>query len=119
MDPTKEMVTEPEAMSPELRLAPPVDVYENSDELLMLVDLPGVEQSTLGLRLDGAQLELEARQAGWGNGGAQPLVFARSFKLPHGIDHNGVSAELNKGVLTIRLRKSEAAKPRRIEVKAS
>jgi HSP20 family molecular chaperone IbpA len=119
MNENRELSTnQPETISQELRVAPPVDVYENKDELLMLVDVPGVEHAGLNLRLEGADLELEARQTGGNGNGFTPVTFARSFTLPRGIDAKGVSAELKNGVLRIALKKSDEAKPRRIEVKA-
>jgi len=119
MNTTNEMVQQPETISQDVRVAPPVDVYENADEILMLVDVPGVDDAGLSLRLEGGQLDLEARQVPLEHEGFQPVVFARSFTLPRSIDSDGVSAKLEQGVLSVRLRKSEAAKPRRIEIKTS
>ena len=121
MNTTNEMVqsAQPETISRDVRAAPPVDVYENADEIVMLVDVPGVDEAGLGLRLEAGQLDLEARQATYEHDGFQPVVFARSFTLPRSIDSDGVSAKLAQGVLIVRLRKSEAAKPRRIEIKTS
>jgi HSP20 family protein len=44
--------------------------------------------------------------------------FSRSFRLPATVDTNGVQASCEHGVLTIRLPRAEAAKPRRIQVTA-
>lgn len=102
----------------ERRMAPPVDVYENNDELLLKVDVPGVEHSGLDIHLDNGKLDLEARQAKSlaDELGYEPLVYARSFAVPSSIDPAKVSAELDRGVLTVHLPKTEAAKPRRIQV---
>ncbi len=102
----------------ERRVAPLVDVYENTDELLLYVDVPGVDQDGLDIRLEKGQLDLEARQAPQGDW-HRPVVFARSFTVPNSIDAEKVSAELEMGRLVVHLPKSEAAKPRRIEVKLS
>jgi len=40
-----------------------VDVLENAEELLMLIDVPGVDESGLDIRLEGGQLDIEAKQA--------------------------------------------------------
>ena len=110
----------PESLSRVRRVAPPVDVLENADELLMLIDVPGVEESGLDIRLEGGQLDIEASQGAtegddlpW-----EPVVYARSFTLPSSVDDAKVVAELTRGVLTVRLPKAETAKPRRIAVKA-
>jgi HSP20 family molecular chaperone IbpA len=100
------------------RTAPAVDVFENEDEMLLLVDVPGVEQDGLSIQLDGGQLDVEARQPNESLEDLEPVVFGRTFTVPNSIDPASVSAELNAGVLRIHLPKSEAAKPRRIAVTA-
>jgi HSP20 family protein len=103
--------------------APPVDVYENADEILLVADLPGVTPESLKLDLDNGELLLEASRTDTGGGqlieaeyGA--CTFQRRFALPGGIDGAKVSADLKNGVLELHLPKSEALKPRRIEVRA-
>jgi HSP20 family molecular chaperone IbpA len=100
-------------------VTPPVDIYENKDEILLLADMPGVPSDALHVRLNGSELVIEGAQAMPSNGGYRPLAFARTFRVPNTVDPNGVTAELRDGVLTLHLAKSEAAKPRRIEVRAS
>lgn len=102
-------------------IAPLVDVYENRDEFLVIADFPGVPTELLHVRLEGTELAIEGTQAASERKGstAQPVAFARTFRVPKTIDPNGVTAELSQGVLRVRLGKSEASKPRRIEVKAS
>jgi HSP20 family molecular chaperone IbpA len=121
--PTKEITERPreesiEHVRDERRVTPPVDVYENKDELLVIVDVPGAGKDGLSIQLEDGQLDVEARQsAAFAEGGFQPLVFARSFKVPSTIDQAKVSAELDNGVLKVHLPKSELAKPRRIAIK--
>jgi HSP20 family protein len=114
----QEMTKRPEAqlehVKNERRVTPPVDIYENQDELLVIVDIPGVEPDGLSIQLDGGQLDIEARQS---NAFEVPLVFARSFKVPATIDAAKVAAEHQLGVLRVHLPKSELAKPRKIPVK--
>ena len=109
-----------EHVSAQRRVAPLVDVYENVDELMLLMDVPGVEDEGLSIQLDGGKLDLEARQniPDEAQQAFPPVVFARSFTVPSSIDAARVSAEIHAGVLKIHLPKSEAAKPRRIEVTA-
>lgn len=109
----------PEHVRDERRVTPPVDVFENNDEILLLVDVPGVAQDGLDIRLEGGQLDLEARQATAiaDELGFAPVVYARSFSVPATVDSDKVAAELEMGVLQVHLPKSEAAKPRRIAVK--
>jgi HSP20 family protein len=98
-------------------VAPPVDVYENADELLLLADLPGVALEDLTLNLDKTRLELEARQRT--SGEVAPKLFQRTFRIPDTLDPNRVEAELRAGVLHLHLKKSEASRPRRINISAS
>lgn len=100
----------------ERRIAPPVDVYENEDAIMLLVDVPGVRKEGLDIRLEGGQLELEARQPKDNDLDDEAVAFARTFIVPNTIDAGKVAAELDKGVLKVLLPKSEAAKPRRIAI---
>jgi HSP20 family protein len=101
-------------------IAPPVDIYENSEEFLVVADLPGVPPENVSVRLTGDRLELEARQVLPEEQRAQlsPLRFVRSFLVPDSIDAAGVNAKTENGVLTIRLKKAEARKPKQITVTA-
>lgn len=101
----------------ERRVTPPVDVYENEDAIMLLVDVPGVREDGLDIRLEGGQLELEARQPKPESElDYEPVAFARTFIVPNTVDAAKVAAELDKGVLKVLLPKSEAAKPRRIAI---
>jgi HSP20 family protein len=101
-------------------IAPPVDIYENSEEFLVVADLPGVLPENVSVRLAGDRLELEARQSFPEEQRAQftPSRFVRSFLVPDSIDAAGVNAKTENGVLTIRLKKVEARKPKQITVTA-
>ena len=114
---TREQSLEPTASG--LRMRPPVDIYENSDELLMLVDVPGVPADGFQLRIEKGHLGIEATQQYADEQSFEPITYARSFELPRGIDTDRVSAQLDAGVLRVSLPKSEEAKPRTIEVKVA
>lgn len=96
-------------------IAPPVDVYENDQELLIVADMPGVEKEGLTVELDPPELRFVGQHGH--NGTTESYV--RAFRITEAIDPEGISAELKDGVLTIHLKKSEALRPRRIEVRAS
>jgi len=100
-----------------LRMTPPVDVYENDSELLLIADLPGVDAKQVDVRLDGRSLVVEAWQAETEPNGRYHLFeFQRAFRVPDTVDPNGIKAELSDGVLRLHLGKSEAARLRRIPV---
>jgi len=105
-------------------VTPACDIYENSDEVLLLADLPGVTPETLRINIENAELVLEARRELPTTQGT-PLEaefracdFRRRFALPTGIDGPKVAAELKDGVLRLHLPKAEHLKPRQIAVKA-
>jgi HSP20 family protein len=114
----------PERVEQRASVAPRVDVYENSEELLVVADVPGVSRDALTVHVDKGQLTLEARRDTSATGTAvltefRPADYHRVFSVPQGIDASKIEAELSAGVLRVRLPKSEALKPRRIEIKAS
>jgi HSP20 family protein len=103
---------------------PPVNVWEEGDNLLVEAELPGVKGEDLDISVVGDELTIKGRRTGGEDGVTYHRrertagEFARVLRLPVDVDADGVNAALNEGVLLITLPKSEAAKPRRIQVKA-
>tara|TARA_R110002049_G_scaffold50370_3_gene143118 strand:- start:161348 stop:161743 length:396 start_codon:yes stop_codon:yes gene_type:complete len=104
---------------------PRFDIFETDSELTLYGDMPGVEENQLDIRYENEQLmihgkvpqrheniKLARQEYGVGN-------YHRSFVIGESIDPKKISAEIDNGVLVIHLPKVEAAKPRRIAVKAS
>jgi HSP20 family molecular chaperone IbpA len=103
-------------------VSPPVDVYENADELLVVADVPGVSSDAIDVRVENGTLTLEARRAAETSGPALAREYAevdyvRTFRIPAGIDAANVSAEAKNGTLVVRLPKVAALKPRKIAVR--
>lgn len=103
-------------------LAPVVDVYENVDELLLLVDVPGAINDGIDVQLDKGQLTILAKRREENPGSLvaseyRASDYLRVFSLPPGVDAAKIDAQLSGGVLQLRLPKSETVKPRRIEVR--
>jgi len=104
---------------------PRVDVYESEAEYLVVADLPGVASDAVDVKFEGGELRLEAPRAGAPPQGGilaqeyRVSDFRRSFAMPEGVDAEKIEAQLSQGVLTVRLPKSSATRPRRIEVRAS
>jgi len=94
---------------------PEVDIYETDQELVLLADLPGVVEQGLQLEVERGILTLEAEQAAIE--GAARKAYYRQFKFSESIDAAAGSAALKDGVLTLRLPKTEAARPKKIAVK--
>jgi len=107
-----------------LQTPPPVDIYENNEEILVVADVPGAESNGVTIRLEKDELTLTARRpeppkGQIVSGSAATPDYARTFIVPRGIDPEKIAAEMKDGVLTIHLPKSEAVKPRKIAVRAS
>lgn len=105
-------------------VAPLVDIYENDEEILLHADMPGVGKDDIALNIDNGKLEISGIRkletkgaAGWQEFG--DVEYRRVFSVPQTINVEGVNAELKDGVLKLHLPKSEAAKPRQIEIRTA
>lgn len=102
---------------------PAVDIFENEAEILLHADMPGVGKDDISISIDNGKMILAGtrRLQATGSAAWQELVdveFRRTFAVPQSIDVDKVHAELKDGVLHLHLPKSEAAKPRQIEITA-
>jgi len=104
---------------------PPLNVWEDENNLYFEAELPGLELGDLEIYVTGDnQLSVkgERKQPSMQNGTCHRQErsygsFARLVELPANVDSDTVSAELRNGVLTVTLPKRAETKPRRIEVK--
>ena len=105
---------------------PPVSVEERSDEILLTAELPGMTEDAVEITLENNVLTIsgekrESREEGE-NGGKYHLVersfgsFRRSFTLPRTVRGEGITADFDNGLLTVRLPKADEALSRKIEV---
>lgn len=102
-------------------ITPAVDIYETADGLVVVADLPGVDQNRLDVRVDNDVLTIRGMSQHAATGDAvyreyELVNFFRQFELGEKIDQSRISAELKHGVLTLHLPKAPAAKPRQIAV---
>jgi HSP20 family molecular chaperone IbpA len=105
-------------------VSPPVDVFENADEVLVIADVPGFGTDTVDVRIENDTLSIETKRQQTSEARAlareyEVVDFARSFRIPGGIDLQAITAEAKHGTLVIRLPKAAAAKARKIAVRAS
>jgi len=104
---------------------PAVDIIERDQELLVIADVPGARAEDIDINYERGELTLRTsiqprqgetnflvREYGVGD-------FVRSFRIGEGIDPGNIAAEVTNGVLTVHLPKSEAARTRKITVKAA
>lgn len=103
---------------------PRFDILETDDELTLYGDMPGVDPEDLEVRFENDHVIVdgrvtprhEGREHVYGEYGIGD--FYREFRVNETVDANKISAELKDGVLTLHLPKTEAIKPKRIEVKS-
>ncbi len=101
----------------------PVDVRMTDDEYLVEAFLPGVSAENLDIQIESNVITLKGEISIERKEGDRYLLqerpsgtFQRSIELPDDVDADKVEAELKNGVLTLRLPKSELAKPRKIKI---
>jgi len=104
---------------------PDVDIYETPEELRVVADMPGVDQSFVHVELHDDMLTLRGEVALSEYDGLRPIRteynvgnFLRRFRLQDvsRFDADRIRARISDGVLVVHLPKAERAKPRRIEV---
>ena len=118
----KSLSSREETRSEERYVTPPVDIYENGDALIVTADLPGVSKENLDVRVENNLLTIRGKPSHLASGDPvyreyELASFFRQFELNEKVDQANISAELQHGVLTLRLPKAQGAQPRQIEVR--
>jgi len=105
-------------------MMPPVDVIEDGSGITLYADVPGVPKDKLNLHIEADTLIIEGELAlnvpeGMEATHAEVSLprYRRVFTLSKELDASKVSADLNHGVLKLRIPKAEHAQPRRIDVR--
>jgi HSP20 family protein len=107
--------------------APPVDVYEDEHNVTLKIEVPGIEEKDIDVRIENNTLtvhgerkfEKDEKEENYRRVERQYGSFTRSFTLPNTVDTDSVSANYDKGVLKIKLAKKAEAKPKQIKVSVS
>ncbi|MDY6934106.1 MAG: Hsp20/alpha crystallin family protein [Spirochaetota bacterium] len=110
--------------SEECVIVPPVDIYETEGEYVLKAEMPGVTKDNVEITLNNKVLEINGRVTD-GEKRVDNLKYSeynlynyhREFTIGNGINKDSLSANLENGLLTLVLPKSEEVKPKRIEVK--
>lgn len=108
-----------------VKWSPTVDVAESDREVVVRVELPGIDSQDLDVSISGNQLVLsgekkesaESKGKDFHHSESRYGSFRRSVRLPEGIDTENVDAQYVNGVLTMHLKKIPSAPARRIDVK--
>ena len=115
------MLSEPRAGRP---WSPAVDIFETEDELVLKADVPEVELKDIDVHVENQTLTLsgerkfekEDTNKGYHRIERAYGQFTRTFTLPSTVDTEQVAAEYHNGVLTVKLPKKAAAKPRQVKI---
>ena len=121
----QELATPAEQTRPGLVFTPDVDIFETEQEITLLADIPGVKPEDMNIDLREDVLTLTGQIFSEAGPDEESLLaeyetgtYYRQFTLSEVIDQSKIDAQLNNGVLRLRLPKVEKATPRRIEIKA-
>jgi HSP20 family protein len=103
---------------------PPVDVYEDEQNLVLKLEVPGVDEGDINVSVENNTLtiqgerkfEKEEKEENFHRIERRYGSFLRTFKLPSTVDAEKVEASYEKGILKITLAKRAEAKPRQIKV---
>jgi len=117
----KELLSKEEKTAPVRYYVPPADIYETDDALRVILEVPGVQKGQIDIQLEKDTLKIDAQIDVSKYEGHDPVYteynighFQRSFALSNRIDRDGISAELQDGVLILTLMKAKEAKARSI-----
>jgi len=103
-------------------LTPAANIREDKDGYVLEAEMPGVSKEGLELTVENGELLIVGRRSVAPSTGAlvyresRGLDYRRSFELDPSIDTTKIQARIDQGVLTLRLPKADAVKPRKIEV---
>src|SRR5438045_8549051 len=106
------------------RFAPAVDVYEDEHQVTLKIEVPGIEEKDIDVRVENntltvqgeRKIEKEEKEENYRRVERQYGSFTRTFTLPQTVDSEQVSANYEKGGVKSSLRKKADAKPEQIKV---
>jgi HSP20 family protein len=107
--------------------APPADIYETENELVTKLDLPGIQEKEIDIRVENniltirgeRKFEKEVNEDNYLRVERAYGTFTRSFSLPNTVKVEGIHAGFQNGVLTLRMPKREESKPKQIKISVS
>jgi HSP20 family protein len=104
--------------------APAVDVYEDEHKVTLKIEVPGIDEKDIDVRVENntltvhgeRKIEKEEKEENYRRVERQYGSFTRTFTLPTTVDTDNVAATYDKGVLKVSLPKKAEAKPKQIKV---
>ncbi|MGZ4787702.1 MAG: Hsp20/alpha crystallin family protein [Terriglobales bacterium] len=103
---------------------PPVDIYENEQSIVLKLEVPGIDQKDLDIRIENntitirgeRKFEKETKEENYHRVERRYGSFQRSFGLPQTVNTENVTADYENGILKVTLAKRAEAKPKQIKV---
>ncbi len=104
--------------------APPVDISEERDRILITAELPGFQEDQISIQTENGMLTLSGERKFEKETGDKAYhrversygQFVRSFSLPNNVDREKIKARFVNGLLQVELPKREDARPRQIKI---
>lgn len=104
--------------------APPVDIYETENEIVMVAEVPGVDEKDVDVEVKDnlltikgeRRMEKSVKEESYHRVERAYGGFTRSFTLPQAVDSEKITATYNRGVLEIRMPKPKKAKTHQIKI---
>src|ERR1700722_5394694 len=103
---------------------PPVDIFEDENKLVLKIEIPGIRQEDIDVRLENNTLTVKGERSFQSEGKEENFhrverrygSFYRAFTLPNTIDQNTIKADYEAGVLKVELHKRAETKPRQVKI---
>jgi HSP20 family protein len=103
---------------------PPVDIYEDEHKLVLKLEIPGIRQEDLDVRMENSTLSVKGERSFETEGKEENFhrverrygSFYRAFTVPNTIEPESIKAEYDAGVLRLELQKRPESKPKQIKV---
>jgi HSP20 family protein len=103
---------------------PAVDIYEDADKLTLKLEIPGINEKDLDVRVEDNTLtvkgerkfEAEEKEENFHRIERAYGSFYRAFTLPSTVETDKVQANYNAGVLKLELKKKPEAQPKQIKI---
>lgn len=113
-----------ETRAVERYIRPVVDIIETDEGLTLIADIPGAAKESLDVNVEKGILTISAPATRTMPGRSvfkefETAPYYRQFSIPEVLDHEKAAADYANGLLTLKIPKVAAAKPRKIEIKVA
>jgi len=105
-------------------VSPFCDIYENDDEIGIMLDMPGIPKENIDINFENNEITIDGKVTKEKEENEEDYYvrefgkfrYRRSFKLPNGLDSSKIKANYKDGSLQVTIPKSESVKPKKIKI---